>query len=119
MNPSGGSGTTTDPAYTGSAADNPAAFVSNSTLIIGTENAHDGQDFTFTYNDLSGDDSDDWAIINLPNDLITGNTVNFNYRDPMSGFIGLVEDFNTYPGATYTTYTMSFGRTVEIITHIS
>ena len=119
LNPSGGSGTTTSSAYTGTSADNPAAFVANSTLTVVSGNAHDGQDFTFTYQDLSEDDSDDWAVINLPNDLITGHTVNFNFRDPMSGFIGLVEDFNTYSGSTYTTYTMSFGRTVEIITHIS
>ena len=124
LNPSGGSGTTTDPAYRGVQGDAPTAFAANGTLTEVTgENAHDGQDFRYVYNDISGDGSDDWAVINLPNDLTDGHTVRWNFRDPVSGQIVLVTDaqvfVDTTPGATYTTYTMSFGSTVDIITHIS
>ena len=125
LNPSGGSGTTTSQAFRGSVANQPTAFIANNTLIGVAGNASDGQSFSFTYNDLGGDDSDDWAIINLPNDLTSGHTVGFNFRDPQSGFILPVvpSDITVLAdqssGATYTTYSMSFGRDVDIITHIS
>ena len=54
LNPSGGSGTTTDPAYRGTQTTNPGAFVPNNTGYMSEvegENAHDGQDFLFTYTD--------------------------------------------------------------------
>ena len=121
LNPSGGSGTTTDPAYRGTQTTNPGAFVPNNTGYMSEvegENAHDGQDFLFTYTD-PGQGVDIWAVINLPNDLTNTHTVGFNYRDRQSGQIVVVTDFNTYAGSDYTTYTMSFGATVDIITHIS
>ena len=122
LNPSGGSGgTTTKSAYMGVQGSAPESFVANSGLTKIDGAAHDGQAVTFTYTDINSDDSDNWLILNLPNDLVVGHTVNFNFRDPQSGFILPLSEYVSFQDDTaeFTTYTVSFGRTVTVITHIS
>ena len=119
LNPSGGSGgPTSSSAFIGVVNNVPTAFVQNSALTVVAGDASDGQSFTFTY---TGTTDDQWAIINLPDDLTLNHTIGFNFRDPQSGFTLPVvpSDIVFFNGATYNTYAMSFGRTVDIITHIS
>ena len=114
---------TTDSAYVGVFPSDPGAFVDTgaSGMAVVSGAAHDGQVIFLDFDDsTSSPAADQYGVVDLPNNLVTGNNVRFLFGAAASGpFFFQAEGVGTHAGSTYTSYVIGFAEDTYVQIHIT
>ena len=112
---------TTENAYVGVFATDPGDFVDTGSLTEISGAAHDGQVVFLDFNDSASDPAaDQYGVIDLPNDLVDGNTVRFYFGATSTGpFFFQAEGVGVHTGISYTSYVLGFAEDTYVQIHIS